>query len=407
MELNVIHNTDCREGLKSLPDNCIDCVVTSPPYYGLRDYGMADQIGLEETPEEFINKLADVFDQIHRVLKPDGNLWLNIGDSYASAPKNRTVEHATKSSSLTGGHNTQISALKQPNKITSGLKQKDLIGIPWMLAFELRKRGWYLRQDIIWHKPNPMPESVTDRCTKSHEYIFLLTKSPKYYFDNEAIKVNALNPEDDIRRITKQKKTNKSSSTGMKNGIRQKNLEEKGQQNHSFHESRSEGKEWENETGKANKKSVWTVTTKPYTGAHFATFPQDLIMDCIKAGSCEYGCCSNCGSPYERITEKKYIKHENWFGDKQKVRNSRGTAGNSYNELVGTETKGWQATCDCNADIKPSVVLDPFMGAGTTAVVAAKLSRNYIGFELNPDYTEIARHRLATELGLFNPDLTQ
>jgi len=180
MQKNIIHNQNCIEGLKLLPDNCVDCCVTSPPYFGLRDYGTQEQIGMEQTPDEFVDKLLEVFSEVKRVLKPEGTLWLNLGDSYASTGKNRTPEQANAKSTLQG---RQSPILKQQSKITAGLKAKDLIGIPWMVAFALRKNGWYLRQDIIWHKPNPMPESVTDRCTKSHEYIFLLSKSEQYYFD--------------------------------------------------------------------------------------------------------------------------------------------------------------------------------------------------------------------------------
>lgn len=248
--------------------------------------------------------------------------------------------------------------------------------------------GWYLRQDIIWHKPNPMPESVTDRCTKSHEYIFLLSKNPKYYYDAYAIKTEI--KDTTVQRMNQQiedqagsnrvpGKINgtmkavgpgrnprkgvdvKGGNQGTGKGIPAMGINGRGFEGHSGNFDPDGNLIGD---GKANKKSVWSVTTKPFKEAHFATFPEDLIEDCIKAGTSQEGCCSKCGSPYERILDKKYIHHENWFGDKQNVRHSRGKAGNSYNELIETKTSGWKATCDCNDAVIPCIVLDPFMGGG-------------------------------------------
>lgn len=341
MELNKIYTGDCISGMQMLPDCSINCCITSPPYYGLRDYGHAGQIGLEETPEQYVQKLVNVFSEVKRVLKDDATLWLNLGDSYAAAGKNRSAEQAARKSNLLGSKGTQISCKNQPNKITAGLKPKDLIGIPWMVAFALRADGWYLRQDIIWNKPNPMPESVTDRCTKAHEYIFLLSKSNKYNYDAAAIMQKAKNPEDDLRRYNKQSWDNKIIPTKFVNGIRPRksgNLKIKIGTERGCPENTGSNVcgsvPWEGTM--VNKRSVWTVNTKPYTDAHFATFPPELIIDCVKAG-CPIG---------------------------------------------GT-------------------VLDPFMGAGTTAMVSAKLDRKYIGFELNPAYVQIAENRLTKELGLF------
>lgn len=329
--MNKIINKDCIEGMKELPDNSVDCCVTSPPYYGLRDYGNDGQIGLEETPELYVAKMVEVFEQVNRVLKVDGTLWLNLGDSYSSQGGGQVVNSINDS--RIGGSDTQNKgASRRP---TNGMKPKDLIGIPWMVAFALRSTGWYLRQDIIWHKPNPMPESVTDRCTKAHEYIFLLSKSQRYYYDHEAIKVEAKNPEDDVRRYAAQTWNNKNSPDKLRNGIRPRPTAE---QEKAFLGNAPTNlyRCGDAEDGKANKRSVWAVTTKPYKESHFATFPQDLIVDMIKAG------------------------------------------------------------CPVNG-----VVLDPFMGAGTTAVVAKKLDRKYIGFELNPDYIDIANKRLYSEIGMF------
>lgn len=372
MELNTIIHGDAIEGLKTLPDNSVDCCITSPPYYGLRDYGVAEQMGLEETPDLFIAKMMEVFDQVHRVLKPTGTLWLNIGDSYAAAPKNRTAAMATEKSTLKGGKKTQAGIINQINKITGDLKAKDLIGIPWMMAFALRSAGWYLRQDIIWHKPNPMPESTRDRCTKSHEYIFMLSKSAKYYYDAFAIRTPYADKTFTTFGI---KKTDNGDGSGLikseniaasiktikpkvwkmldtwdtgsgSHGAFHKNGREKGakadkQRGHSRKHAGFNDR-WDNMTTEqqmsmgANKRSVWTIATQPFRDFHFATFPEDLIVPCIKAGCSEGG-----------------------------------------------------------------IVLDPFMGAGTTALVARKLNRNFIGIELNPEYIKIAEARLKRELGMF------
>src|SRR6185312_13797479 len=328
MEMNKIYEGDCLEGMKALPDNSVDCCITSPPYYCLRDYDMSGQLGLERTPDEYVEKMVQVFNEVRRILKPAGTLWLNIGDSYAANRGSGNSGIGAKQATNSGANLGEL-------KVPFGLKEKDLIGIPWMVAFALRSAGWYLRQDIIWHKPNPMPESVTDRCTKSHEYIFLFSKSAKYYYDHKAIKTPSKNAEDDARRIGAQTWDNKNTPDHLRNGIRPRrvsatskelNGKTKDQKNPAFRAIKE----------MANKRSVWTINTMPYSEAHFATFPEKLIVDCIKAGC-----------PWE------------------------------------------------------GVIIDPFMGAGTTALVARKLERNFIGFELNPEYIEIAEKRLKNELGMF------
>ena len=250
---------DCLEVLKTLPDESVNCSVTSPPYYGLRDYGMDEQIGLEETPEEYIQKLVEVFREVRRVLKDDGTLWLNIGDTYAHSIRQSGEEYAGELARKSKG---QIKAGFRP--LQEGYKEKDLIGIPWMLAFALRNDGWYLRQDIIWHKPNPMPESVKDRCTKSHEYIFLLSKKPHYYFDYESIqeesKWGGYDKRTDKGRIAYEGKRTQSAIPNL------------AQQS------------FVSITDKRNKRDVWSVTVKAMREAHFATFPEDLIEPCILAG---------------------------------------------------------------------------------------------------------------------------
>lgn len=421
LETNKIYHGNCLDVLKTFPDNCIDCCITSPPYWGLRDYGTAkweggdknckhltpdndlknagekqqtnvgsvryekdicrncgakridEQIGLEKTPEEFVAKMILIFDEVKRVLKPTGTLWLNLGDSYVSG-KSR---YSTKAQTIEGGGEKEekYGSMHNGNKpdlyYHPFLKDKDIAGIPWRVAFALQQAGWYLRQDIIWHKPNPMPESVTDRCTKAHEYIFLLSKSNQYYFDYESIQEIATGF--DGRKDTMMKGSNKYKTSvvpgqeehtmasrgherwkfkgtgtfgnrnGELNGLHSgkkynpkfKNLQEDGQQPNTIHIKRAEG-ESDEVYPIRNKRSVWTVNTMPYKDAHFATFPERLITDCIKAGCPENG-----------------------------------------------------------------IVLDPFSGAGTTALVARKLYRNFVGIELNEKYIEIANKRLSKELGMF------
>ena len=357
-----IYQGDCLETLKMLEDQSVNTCITSPPYWGLRDYGTAEweggdpncphmrttkiskdtatghkamfdkgnvvgdaiyktecpkcgavrkdsQLGLEETPEEFTHNLVKVFREIRRILKDDGTVWLNLGDSYSSGGRTTTTNQ-----SLRGDKDYGVTRPK-PSK---NIKPKDLIGIPWRVAFALQEDGWYLRQDIIWHKPNPMPESVKDRCTKAHEYIFLLSKNVKYYFDNEAIK------EDSVT-------VNSKGERGVPNSIKTigKSVEDDPmfRVRHGFKGMKPQEKR--------NKRSVWTVTTKPFKGAHFATFPPDLIEPCVLAGCPEGG-----------------------------------------------------------------VVLDPFGGSATTGIVANKHNRNAVMCELNPDYIEIAKQRIHKDLGI-------
>jgi len=310
LEINKTYNYNCLEGLKLLPDFSVDCCVTSPPYWGLRDYGVDNQLGLERTPEEYVDNMVKVFSEVKRVLKDEGTLWLNLGDTYYNY--RGETDYSTKQSISSNEAHVMNSACGKRNSKLNNLKGKDLVGIPWMTAFALRSDGWYLRQDIIWHKRNPMPESVTDRCTKSHEYFFLLSKSPQYYFDSDSIKTKMECEEHDKRSRVSRKRF----PTELVNGIR------------GSHPDRVY--EW------ANKRSVWTVNTKPYKDAHFAVYPEELIVDCIKAG------------------------------------------------------------CPANG-----IVLDPFMGSGTTGVVARKLGRNFIGFELNPKYIKLSEKRLYNELGMY------
>lgn len=329
LDLNSIYLGDAKAVLSTFPDNSFDCCVTSPPYYGLRDYGVSGQLGLEGTPDEYIHKLVAVFHEVRRTLKDDGTLWVVIGDSYNGSGKaGNNPEYMGKHTSFGKLHNPKTYG--RPVKI-DGLKPKDLIGIPWRLAFALQADGWWLRQDIIWHKPNPMPESVRDRCTKSHEYIFLLSKSAKYYFDSEAIAEPIAGSS--LRRYSQDLENQKGSdrAVGKTNGNMKACLPRyegnKYTASERFHRTKS-GNIYEARSLR-NKRSVWMVSTKPCKEAHFATFPDTLIVNCIKA-SCPAG----------------------------------------------------------------GVVLDPFIGSGTTAVVALKEGRNYVGIDLNPEYIRIAEKRI-------------
>ncbi len=286
----IILSGNALSALTGLADRSINCCVTSPPYWGLRDYGVPGQLGLEKTPEEYTARMVEIFREVRRVLRDDGTLWLNLGDSYNG------------SGDAGGDYNKGGLKEGQPKygrKFTDILKPKDLVGIPWRVAFALQADGWYLRQDIIWHKPNPMPESVRDRCTKAHEYIFLLSKSERYWFDCDAIKEPAIYAGDNRGARRDSRRGTRCNSMSGKTGLYR------------------------------NKRSVWTVTTKPYKGAHFATFPPSLIEPCIKAG------CPNNG-----------------------------------------------------------IVLDPFIGSGTTAEVCIRNNKRFIGIEINSQYIQLALNRI-------------
>lgn len=413
LERNVIHIGDAIKKLKLLPSNSVDCVITSPPYYGLRNYGVKGQLGLEKTPELYIKKMVMLFEEIRRVLKPSGTVWLNIGDSYWGGKGKSGQE---KKSSLQERIHTGESFNKVCQNIEQDIrptdrkhphiKPKDLIGIPWMLAFALRKKGWYLRQDVIWNKKNCMPESVKDRCTKSHEYIFLLSKSPKYYFDYVAIqqpmaeyeverrmkeKNKGLNSTYDLKRDDNTGLANQSQTGAVRNVARRHELAERGM---------------------ANKRSVWTIASSPYTGAHYATFSEDLIVDCIRAGTSEKGYCSHCGKPYIRLVKTELVPtikaSHNSKVDERDLSADSNDAGSNWAKdghkpgwVNKTTTIGWEASCKCNATIIPGVILDPFMGHATTAITSRKLDRDYVGIEINPKDVKESHKRIHKTLGIF------
>ena len=367
---------DVLDRLAEIETGTVQCCVTSPPYWGLRDYGVPGQLGLEPTPEEYVEKMVQVFREVKRVLRDDGTLWLNLGDSY-----NNTSGFSRASPEYFREGRVGGSADKKAFK-HSVIKTKDLCGIPWMVAFALRADGWYLRSDIIWAKPNPMPESVTDRPTKAHEYIFLLTKAARYFYDAEAAKEGSVTA--DSRRPY--------TSQGAKKMDGRKNWhggEKRGPANFNMR----------------NRRSVWTVATQPFPGAHFATFPPKLIEPCILAGSSPRAC-EICGAPWERVVErqagvskecpKTQAAHEARGGTGKPV----GTVGKSGSGRIDgySITTGWQPTCACqNSGKARCIVLDPFMGSGTVGLVAVKLGRSYLGIELNPEYAEMARKRIGPE----------
>lgn len=386
-----LHVGDCLQVLRELPDESVHCCVTSPPYWNLRDYQVDGQLGLEKTPEEYVAKMVEVFREVRRVLRNDATLWINLGDSYASTSKNRTESQASKVTGLQGGLSTQLSILRQQSKIVDGLKPKDMVGIPWRVAFALQANGWWLRQDIIWHKPNPMPESVTDRCTKSHEYVFLLAKSERYYFDAQAIAEQCVAGNNGSSFFSAY---DRETKPGLGRGPRVESVP----------------------GGTRNKRSVWTVATKPFAGAHFATFPESLVRPMIRAGTSEHGCCPQCGSPWARRLEDNEPRDpvdcegKNASQDKQhsarrmlaNMRAARQSGHPHDNPFPSKATIGWDPTCECGrVDVEPCIVLDPFFGAGTTAVVARKLERRCIGIELNPEYMAIARGRLRQRVMFF------
>lgn len=339
---------DCLAVLRTLPASSVQCVVTSPPYFGLRDYGVEGQMGLEDTPEAYVAGMVEVFREVRRVLRDDGTLWLNLGDSYCSTPPGNTTKGVSGKSGLNGvngvsgkyretldaGH-----ATKRDTSKISGLKQKDLIGIPWRVAFALQADGWWLRQDIIWSKTNPMPESVRDRCTKAHEYIFMLSKSPRYFYDADAIKnppsealLQQIRDGYDGSDMKDYEAAGAQSASGTKARIiegARKRLRGLPPRHSQYESSDQSGLDLIRRGIGSNKRSVWTVSTKPFKGAHFATFPPDLIEPCILAG--------------------------------------------------------------CPSD---GVVMDPFTGSGTTGLVAAKHGRRFIGIELNPEYFDMAADRI-------------
>ena len=487
---------DCIEKMKELPAESVHCVITSPPYWALRDYGVEGQLGLEKTPEEYVQRMVEVFREVKRVIREDGTLWLNLGSSYASGDmqpnrshddalaygtdgtkpqcsletgcacschddghqvekrsggnaginqqpsrselphgkKDRDTEPADSVSKVSDAlpHDAQVSTKRaswrrdravcvprarasvspsRPNSSSCDapksscnscsnttmfnhrFKPKDMIPIPWMVAMALRADGWYLRADIIWSKPNPMPESVTDRPTKAHEYLFLLAKSADYFFDQEAVKEPSVD---------------KESFGGMRKRPQYIKGYPKEMGENNFH--KLEGKTYPTR----NIRSVWNISTHPFSGAHFATFPEKLVEPCIKAGTSEKGVCGKCGRPWvrqvERIGQTTTEKaRERGYSEKRGdggklVTNNLDYAGGHGNNVRPSKTVGWKPSCSCNADPVPATALDPFSGSGTVGVVALKHGRNFIGIELNEKYVAMARRRVGEVSPMFSKE---
>jgi DNA modification methylase len=436
---------DCRALLPTLPAASVHCVVTSPPYWGLRDYGTAtwdggdaaclhrkselrrgvnlaqsaastrggakkaaevgwlqhtdecpcgarridQQLGLEPTPEAYVARMVEVFREVRRVLRDDGTLWLNMGDSYVAQPPGACADpYKTTTAHISRGErNSRVareSCASRPARDVGALKQKDLVGIPWRLAFALQADGWYLRSDIIWAKPNPMPESVTDRPTKAHEYVFLLSKAARYFYDADAVR----------EPHTAAPKPRGAWCIG--DAARDPASRTDGMPREGFH----------NPAGR-NLRSVWTIPSAPFPDAHFATFPPALASRCIQAGTSEKGCCAACGAPWAREIDRADDARPVINGSRTKAALGGPTGAerrlgpNGWNLPTAIrQTTGWHATCEHEAAVMPATVLDPFAGSGTVGEVAEALGRHSVLIELSPTYVQMAQARTA-QCGLF------
>jgi DNA modification methylase len=370
---------DAAQTVSTLPAASVQCCVTSPPYYSLRDYGVDGQIGLEDTPDEYVQRLVDVFREVRRVIRDDGTVWINLGDSYAatstysSARSMHTDAGWKQAGRRPGSYAGPVSA-----RTAETAKPKDLLGIPWSVAFALRADGWYLRQEIIFAKTAPMPESVRDRCTRAHEMVFMLSKRPTYFYDQEALKVP-------------QKREWDPATNGPV-----------GANGHRGTQHAQSGVGEPVPTGTANRRSVWTLGPEPFTDAHFAVMPGKLARDCVLAGSPEKSC-GACGAPWERVVERRALNEKVAV----RVRNVGGRSDGLTTPIGGVppvahDTVGWRASCEHDDPSGSSVVLDPFSGAGTTGVQALRAGRSYVGVELNAGYAELARNRIRDDAPLMN-----
>ena len=430
-----IRTGDALEELRKVRDGSVHCVVTSPPYWGLRDYGTGDwiggdlecnhrsgiprqdhshgarkasrgtqgssaasappqlqtcgkcgatrrdqQLGLEPTPTEYVARLVEVFEEVRRVLRDDGVCWLNLGDSYVTrnnGPQGQDSGHAQDRYRCAHG----LRSAGRPE----GLKHKDLVGVPWMVAFALREAGWYLRAEVIWWKSNPMPESILDRPTKAHEQLFLLTKSASYFYDAHAIAEPAVTG--DTRRPYAPGTVDKRGNGHDRGG----------------------GTQRDGDTNTRNIRSVWKIPTRPFRGAHFAVFPPTIPERCILAGTSEHGACAQCGAPWVRVLERASVNLSNAAkagtvveGKEHPTSQVREGHDVRNGPTSRNMTKGWKPTCDCGAAVEPCVVLDPFSGSGTAGMVALSLDRSFLGLELNAEFVEMARARIEADAPLFN-----
>lgn len=332
---------DALSALQKLESESVHCIITSPPYWRLRSYNEdAGMIGQEATFEEHLERLLAVFEQVRRVLRNDGCFFLNYGDAYDR-------------------------------------KTKQLMMMPAKIALALQANEWQLRSEIVWAKKNPIPESIRNRPTSSHEKIFMFTKSDRYYYDHIAAQIERLSkvwPGIGKQHATTRKRNEKQQNMRVNRGV--------------------------------NLRNVLHVATQAFDGAHFAVMPTSIVEPWIKAATSYNGCCAECETPHVRLTRSEYKRHDKWFGAKQSVRNSRGKADKSYNELISTETIGWRRNCDCDtSEVKPCTVLDPFAGAGTVALVAARLGRNSILIEISQEYAELTQSRLQADNPLIKTNI--
>jgi DNA modification methylase len=378
---------DCRVLLAALADASVQCVVTSPPYYGLRDYGVDAQIGLEATLAAYITTMVAVFREVRRVLRDDGTCWINLGDSYVSNGR-----YESDRSTYVGDLTKYAPNEPRPSARAMLMKPKDLMMMPARVALALQADGWWLRSDIIWSKPNPMPESVTDRPTNAHEHVFLLTKSARYFFDGEAVR--DAQSEGTHERFGKNPARSQAGIKEVAPGLGMKN-------NTSFNEGRPtmilpNGR---------NIRNVWEIATEAFPAAHFATFPTALAERCIRAGTSERGCCAECGSAWVRDVERS-VAFTSGSGRAGNVPNGKhagavqalsGDYDIRMGPSVSTTTTGWSPSCAHDAAVVPCTVLDPFAGAATTLLVAQRLGRSSIGIELSPAYVALSWERLQAE----------
>lgn len=435
---------DCRTSLRALAPGSVHCAITSPPYYGLRDYkiepvtwadGWCGAFGLEPDWRMYIDHAVEVFREVRRVLRDDGTLWLNMGDSYATGAgavglhpgggaqgakwagrsvgetsMKRTRE--TRDGTHVGKHEA-ISAfgpMTQPNRMhQAGFKPKDRMMMPARVAIALCDDGWWLRDEIIWRKPNPMPSSVEDRTTPAHEMVYLLTKRARYFYDSIAIAERAVGVTEHDLMGPGYFAPGQTPQRGSRSGNKErKSAGARGQPGRQIDDT-TDGVAgsipWEGTT--SNKRSVWDVTTTPFPEAHFATFPTSLVEPMIKAGTSERGCCPRCQGPWERIRTKQFIPQIDVSADRT-IRTDLDESSRwegSVRGSVASTTLGWQPTCKCEGAAAmatiPAVVLDPFGGAGTVGLVADRLQRDAVLLELNPGYAEMARRRIDGDAPLF------
>lgn len=393
---NRIMCADVLDGLRKLPDGCVHCVVTSPPWWGLRSYDHPDQIGLEANLSTYIDNIRAVFQEVGRVLRRDGTMWVNMGDTYAGG---RRGGAEGGSSTLSGNRYSQHESRKAQGVIGTvmpdGLKRKDLVMLPARVALALQADGFFLRSEIIHDKPNVMPESVRDRPTRSHDYLYLLSKESNYFYDQYALMVpvtGTAHPRGSGKPTPKTRRP-----AGWQGGPGRRDRVPRGRYpqekyNQSFHQAMI------GMVAVRNERTVWRAPATAFKGTHYATMALDVVRRCIVAGTSEYGVCSECGSPYTRRTEKSYYNpgHRQTNGPRS-MQNKDESPGFEKRFEAQHVTTGWDASCTCDADPMPAIVLDPFMGSGTTGLVAQRLGRAYLGIELNEDYVRQAEERIAGE----------